>query len=87
MMGQGYGFGGFGMAGGGSLMMILLIAAIGFLFYLALKKPTPDHKDANLPTQPAQPTVDSEAMKIAKNRLASGEITVEEFEQIKRNLQ
>ena len=84
MMGQGYGFGGFGVMGGGSLMMILLIAAIGFLFYLALKKPTPDHKDVNFK---AQPTVDSEALKIAKNRLASGEITVEEFEQIKKNLQ
>ncbi|MGG5253447.1 SHOCT domain-containing protein [Neobacillus sp. SM06] len=84
MMGQGYGFGGFGMMGGGSLMMILLIAAVGFLVYLALKNQTPVHKDANVK---AQPTVDSEALKIAKSRLASGEITVEEFEQIKKNLQ
>ncbi|XJZ28027.1 SHOCT domain-containing protein [Bacillota bacterium Lsc_1132] len=84
MMGQGFGFGGFGMMGGGSLVMIVLIAAIGFLFYLALNKQAPVQKDANMPIQP---TVDSEALKIAKSRLASGEITVEEYEQIKKNLQ
>lgn len=84
MMGQGFGFGGYGMMGGGSLMMIVIIAAIGFLFYLALnKQQTPATKDASLTPQPA---VETEALKIAKSRLANGEISVEEFEQIKKNL-
>ena len=83
MMGQGFGYGGFGMLGGGSLMMILLIAAVGFLVYLALKKQSPGNQQASYPVQHS---VQSEALSIAKSRLASGEITVEEFEQIKKNL-
>ncbi|WP_423799605.1 SHOCT domain-containing protein [Neobacillus sp. SAB-20_R2A] len=79
MMGSGYG--GFGMMGGGSFMMILFLAAIGFLFYLALNKQNPK-KVANI----TLPTADSEALKIVKSRLANGDISVEEFEQIKRNL-
>ena len=83
MMGQGFGFGGYGMMGGGSLMMIIIIAAVGFIVYLALKKQAPAAKDASLTPPPA---VESEALRIAKTRLANGEISVEEFEQIKKNL-
>ena len=83
MMGHGYGMGGFGMMGGGSLMMIILLVFIGLLFYLALNKQTPIQKDINIPIQPA---VNTEALNIAKARLANGDITVEEFEQIKNNL-
>lgn len=80
---MGHGFGGLGMMGGGSFMMILFLVAIGFLFYIALNKQAPKHKEAHISTYPA---VDSEALKIAKARLARGEISVEEFEQIKKNL-
>ncbi|MDR6121653.1 putative membrane protein [Bacillus sp. SLBN-46] len=82
MMGQGYGIG-YGMMGGGSMMMILFFVLIGFLFYLVMNRHAPVQKDTSLGLQPA---VHSEALKIAKSRLASGEITVEEFEQIKKNL-
>lgn len=86
MMGRGFGgFGGYGMMGGSSFMMILVIAAVGFLIYLALNKnkQTSNQKDANLSPQN---NVESEALNMAKTRLAKGEITVEEFEQIKKNL-
>jgi putative membrane protein len=83
MMGNGFGFGGFGMMGGGLCMMVLLLIVIGFLFYMGMKKQATNQKDTNIFSQP---TADSEAIKIAKSRLTSGEITVEEFEQIKKNL-
>jgi putative membrane protein len=83
MMGNGFGIGGFGMMGGGSLMMVILLVLIGLLFYLALNKSTPVQKDANIPVQQA---IHSEALNIAKMRLANGEITIEEFDQIKNNL-
>jgi putative membrane protein len=78
---MGYGFGGLGMMGGGPFMMLLFLVVIGYLFYLALNKQTPTHKEAYISTYP---TVD--ALNIAKARLANGEITIEEFEQIKLNL-
>lgn len=75
------GFGGFGMMGGGSFMMILFVAVIVFLFYLAMKKQNPP-KEAFI----LQQIPDSEALRMAKSRLANGEISVEEFEAIKQNL-
>jgi putative membrane protein len=80
---MGYGFGGLGMMGGGPFMMVLFLVVIGYLFYLALNKQTPTHKEAYISTYP---TVDLEALNIAKARLANGEISIEEFEQIKINL-
>ncbi|MCM3365029.1 SHOCT domain-containing protein [Niallia sp. Sow4_A1] len=80
MMGPGY-FGGFGM-GGGSFMMIIVILVIGVLLYLAY-----NHKNTgNGNMMAVQPAHNLEAFEIAKSRLASGEITVEEFEQIKKYL-
>ncbi len=78
MMGPGY-FGGFGM-GGGSLMMLVVFLAIGYLFYLAFNQ-----NRGNSQTLPSQ-SRSSEALELTKGRLARGEITVEEFEQIKTNL-
>lgn len=83
MIGQGFGVGGYGMMGGGSFMMLLFLAVIGFLFYLAINKQTPNQKDAQLVSKQS---ADSDALMIAKTRLANGEISVEEFDQIKRNL-
>ncbi|KIY23704.1 hypothetical protein UB32_01655 [Mesobacillus subterraneus] len=80
MMGPGY-FGGFGM-GGGSLMMLIIILAIGYLLYLAFNQ---NQNRGNSQTQPRQ-SGSNEALEVAKARLARGEITVEEFEQIKENL-
>ena len=78
MMGPGY-FGGFGM-GGGSLMMLVVFLAIGYLLYLAFNQ-----NRGNSQTLSRQ-SRSSEALELAKGRLARGEITVEEFEQIKTNL-
>jgi putative membrane protein len=74
---------GFGMMGGSSLMMVILLVPIGLLFYLVLNKQTSVHKDANISIQPAN---NIEALNIAKTRLANGDITIEEFEQIKNNI-
>ena len=78
MMGPGY-FGGFGM-GGGSLMMLVVFLAIGYLLYLAFNQ-----NRGNSQTHSRQ-SRSIEALELAKGRLARGEITVEEFEQIKTNL-
>lgn len=82
MMGPGFGnYGGFGM-GGGSLMMLLGFLVIGLLFYLAFNKQ--NNGAGNYPV--SRPAISSEALELAKSRLARGEITLEEFEQIKKNL-
>jgi len=78
MTGPGY-FGGFGM-GGGSLMMLVVFLAIGYLLYLAFNQ-----NRGNSQTLPRQ-SWSSEALELAKGRLARGEITIEEFEEIKTNL-
>jgi putative membrane protein len=83
MMGQGFGnYGGYGM-GGGSVMMLLGILAIGLLFYLILNK---QNNNGSGQYQVSAPQVSSDALELAKSRLANGEISVEEFEQIKKNL-
>jgi putative membrane protein len=80
MMGPGYGyFGGFGM-GGGSLMMIIVSLAVGYLLYLAFNQNR--RSEQTFPLQ----AVNNQAIDLAKGRLARGEITVEEFEKMKANL-
>jgi putative membrane protein len=80
MMGPGYGyFGGFGM-GGGSLMMIIVFLAVGYLLYLAFNQYR--RSEQTLPLL----AVNNQAIDFAKDRLARGEITVEEFEKMKANL-
>ena len=77
MMGLGHGFGMFGL-GGGSIMMILVVFLIGYLFYLGMN-------NQKISTHNQQVT-GSNALEIAKSRLAQGEISFEEFEQIKKNI-
>lgn len=77
MVGLGHGFGMFGL-GGGSIMMILVVFLIGYLFYLGLN-------NQKISTQNQQVT-SSNALEIAKSRLAQGEISFEEFEQINKNI-
>lgn len=79
MMGFGHGFGMFGM-GGGSIMMILVVLLIGYLFYLGM-----NNQKIGIQNQSQQLT-SSNALEIAKSRLAQGEISFEEFEQIKKNI-
>lgn len=82
MMGTGYGYyGGFGM-GGGSLMMLLGFLVIGILIYMVMNKQNTGKESYHIP----QIVANTEAIEIAKSRLASGEISVEEFEQIRKNL-
>ncbi|MCQ6274550.1 SHOCT domain-containing protein [Bacillus sp. V3B] len=82
MMGPGYGhYGGFGM-GGGSFMMIVVILIIGIFVYMVLNKQNTGNGNNKI----SQPTPNSEAIEIVKSRFARGEITVEEFEQIKKKL-
>lgn len=84
MMGRGYSSGGFGLMGGGSLLIILILVVIGLVIYFAMKKNTNGNKkDASFIS--SQKT-ESTALDIAKSRLAKGEISLEEFEQIKKNL-
>jgi len=80
MMGAGY-YGGMGM-GGGFFMMFIGMIVIGLLLYFAITKQSTGNGHM-VNTQPMQ---HSEALEIVKLRLANGEITVEEFEQMKKNL-
>ena len=77
MMGNGF-YSGFG---GGPMMLIGFII-IGVLLYLALNKQ--NTSKGNVATIP--PVPNSEALEIAKTRFARGEITVEQFEEIKQTL-
>jgi putative membrane protein len=63
-------------------MMIVVIVVIGFLIYLAINKQTTGSGNHTI-SQPAQ---NSEPLEIAKSRLARGDITLEEFEEIKKHL-
>ncbi|MDQ0428570.1 putative membrane protein [Planomicrobium stackebrandtii] len=76
MMGSEWGMG----VGGGFWMLIGLIVIVGFAIYFIVKNNNNNdlnrsHKDSS-----------TDAMEIAKNRLAKGEITTEEFEEIKKRL-
>lgn len=73
MMRPGY-FGGYGM-GGGSLMMLLIVLVIGVLLYVAFNQNRKKSQSGS-----------NEALDVAKGRLARGEITTEEYEQIKEKL-
>jgi putative membrane protein len=71
-----FGDGGWHMMGGGPLMWILWILVIGVVIYLLVnysKKQTSDHEETPLD--------------ILQKRYAKGEISGEEYEQMKQNLQ
>jgi putative membrane protein len=78
MMGNGF-YSGFG---GGSMMMLIGFIIIGVLLYLVLNKQNTNN--GNIAAIP--PVPHSEALEIAKTRFARGEITVEQFEEIKQTL-
>ncbi|HSP22620.1 MAG TPA: SHOCT domain-containing protein [Planococcus sp. (in: firmicutes)] len=82
MMGPGWGMGsGWGMGlGGGFLVLIVLIVVVGFGIYYIVKNN--NNNDVNR----SQKDSNADAMEIAKKRLAKGEISTEEFEEIKKNL-
>ncbi len=91
MMGRGYGYG-YNMMGGynpyGGLLIflfaVLLIVAIALLVVWAVKA-SRGHESAS-PTLPAGDAGHDEAVAIAKRRLASGEITPEQYQEILRTL-
>lgn len=75
-MGPGWGMG-WGM-GGGSWLIAGLVVLIGFAIYYFLKN--------NNGFNRSQKDSGTDAMEIAKRRLARGEITNAEFEEIKKRL-
>lgn len=79
MMGIGHGSGMFGF-GGGSFMMIVIILLTGYLIYLGVNNQQQSIQNRN------ERQNDTDALEIAKARLARGEITTEEFEQIKQQI-
>ncbi|WP_330948521.1 SHOCT domain-containing protein [Virgibacillus sp. MG-45] len=79
MMGLGHGYGMFGF-GGGSFVMILVFLLFGYLIYLGINSQNPGSVNRK------QPVAGSNAIETAKSRLAKGEISFEEFEQIKKNI-
>lgn len=62
---------------GGMFMMILLILAVAVLVYLALRK-QPESRPAEFSRETP--------LEIVKRRYAKGEITKEEFEEMKKDL-
>ncbi|WP_182200965.1 SHOCT domain-containing protein [Paraliobacillus salinarum] len=79
MMGIGHGSGMFGF-GGGSFMMIVIILLVGYLIYLGVNNQQSSTQNRN------DQQNNSDALEIAKSRLARGEITAEEYEQIKQQI-
>ncbi|MBT2570096.1 SHOCT domain-containing protein [Planococcus sp. ISL-110] len=78
MMGPGWGM------GGGFLVWIVLIAVVGFGIYYVVKNNINNNNNNNF--NRSQKDASADAMEIAKERFAKGEITTEEFEEIKKNL-
>lgn len=78
MMGPGWGWG-MGL-GGGFLVLIIIIVIVGFGIYYIVKNN--NNNDFNR----SQKDSNTDAMEIAKKRFAKGEISTEEFEEIKKNL-
>lgn len=79
-MGQGMMGGGPGMMGGGFLFMLLLLIGAVILVVWIVKMMSPQQGDT-------ETTSREDAVEIARKRYAKGEISKEEFEQIKRELQ
>lgn len=73
MMGPGWGM------GGGSWLIVVLVVIIGFAIYYIMKNNNSGFTSSKKDTG-------TDAMEIAKKRLARGEITNEEFEEIKKRL-
>ena len=84
-MGPGYGAfnsGCFGL-GGGLGMMFFGILIVGLLIYLLFKG---TNNQNNAISSSNHSNVNDNALEIAKSRLAKGEITTEEYENIKKTL-
>ncbi|MFB1050971.1 SHOCT domain-containing protein [Paraliobacillus sp. JSM ZJ581] len=79
MMGIGHGSGMFGL-GGGLFMMVVIILLVGYLIYLGVNSQQASNQKKN------EQQMEPNALEIAKIRLAKGEITFEEFEQIKQHI-
>ncbi len=82
--GFGYGYG----AGGGLFMLffgVLVFVAIVLLVIWAVRSASGHHTAGGM-AAPSQPAGHDEAIAIAKRRLASGEITAEQYGEIMRAL-
>ena len=87
MMGRGFGYG-YGAMGGGLWMLllgILILVAIVLLVVWAVRAAS-GHQVSGGATPPSQPLGHDEAIAIAKRRLASGEITAEQYTEIMHTL-
>jgi len=92
MMGRGYGYGydmmgGYGWFGGLLFLLFgaLVVAAIVLLIIWAVRA-SGRHGDSGTAAPPASGDGHDEAVAVAKRRLASGEITPEEYQEIMRAL-
>jgi len=87
MMYRGFGYGYNGMGGGlwMPLFGLLVLVAIVLLVVWAVRAASGHHADGG-PASPSRPAGHDEAVAIAKRRLASGEITAEQYGEIMRTL-
>lgn len=76
---------GSGLMGGGFLFMLLLFVAAALLVVWLVRALISRGRDSR-PTPGATPEKE-DAVEVARNRYARGEISKEEFEQIKKDLQ
>lgn len=94
MMGYGRGLGlGYDMMGGtwlGGLVMVffglLLVAGLVLLVVWAVRAASGGHASGTGPSGGSSAGGQDEAIAVARRRLASGEITAEQFDEIKRAL-
>ena len=88
MGGYGYGFGGILM---GLFWLLILVGVVLLVVWLARGGTHPSahpgtHPSMPGPMAPPTPPAHDEAMQIARKRLASGEITQEQFEELRKSL-
>jgi len=67
---------------GGTLMLILFLIVIVVVVYFILQSTKPRSHDSSFRKTPGETSID-----ILKRRYARGEVTKEEFEQMKKDLQ
>lgn len=87
--GDGFGFGGFGWIGmlGGGLMMLLFWGGLAALVFFAVRSFAQPRASQGGSVSTLARTSDGNALEIVKARYAQGELTKEEYDNLRKDLE